>query len=106
MNRPELSTEVAERGGRALVALRGELDIHGEPVATAALERAAATGLPVVLDLRGLEFIDSSGLLVVVTWSRRLAERFSVVRGPAHVQRPFASAGLDGLLPFTDAPPA
>lgn len=109
MSRPDLVVEVLRKAEQVTVALQGELDVHGEPEAHAALQEAVQDAGHLVLDLRGLEFIDSSGLKLVLVWNRRLQERalpFSVVRGPAHVQRPFASAGLEGLLPFVDGPPA
>lgn len=109
MSLPDLVVTVDRNQGRVTVLLAGELDVHGAPTAHVALEDAAATAERVVLDLRALEFIDSSGLKLLLVWHRRLAERqvpFAVVRGPAHVQRPFSSAGLDGLLPFMDGPPA
>ncbi len=106
MNAPELEVDVVEAAGHVLVVLRGELDVHGHVLAEQGLRRAAATRQPVVLDLRFLDFVDSSGLLLVLTWHRRLHTRFSVVRGPDHVQRPFVSAGLVELLPFVDGPPA
>lgn len=108
MTAPLLVVEQVREPGYAAVVLRGELDGHGEPEAHAALEAAAAGAAHVVVDLRGLEFIDSSGLRLVLAWKRILCDRgieYSVVRGAPHVQRPFTSAGLDALLPFADRPP-
>lgn len=108
MSGPELVVEVVDREHDVTVLLHGELDAHGEPSADLALETAAGRTSAVVLDLRGLAFIDSTGMRLVLQWSRRLGERgiaFTVVRGAEHVQRPFTSAGLDGLLPFVDGPP-
>jgi anti-sigma B factor antagonist len=53
----DLST--SEYGGHVVVALRGELDIAG---AAAALAAVAARKPEIVVDLAGLEFIDSSGV--------------------------------------------
>lgn len=109
MSRPELEVALVHEGPRVRVVLRGELDVHSQAAAHEALARAAGESRDVVLDLRGLEFIDSSGLKLVLVWHRRLRDdgaAFSVVRGPAHVQRPFTSAGVDRLLPFVDGPPA
>lgn len=109
MSSPDLEVEVVRATDHVAVVLRGELDAHGEAEAHAALDEASAAGAGVVLDLRGLEFVDSSGLKLVLVWNRRLKERgvaFTVVRGAPHVQRPFTSAGLDDLLPFADGPPS
>jgi anti-anti-sigma factor len=54
--------EVARRGRRARVTVRGELDIATKPVLERALIEQARIGGPVVLDLRELAFIDAQGL--------------------------------------------
>ena len=110
MSTPSLVVDVRTSASGVVVALAGELDVHHAERAHEALATAAADGASaIVLDLRDLDFVDSSGLKLVLVWHRRLQERdvaFSVVRGPAHVQRPFASAGVEDLLPFVDRPPA
>jgi len=106
---PHLVAEILRADDRVVVVLRGELDANSEPEAGAALAAAGEDAGAVALDLRGLDFIDSSGLKLVLAADRRLRERgvaFSVLRGPAHMQRAFTSAGLDHLLPFIDEPSA
>ena len=108
MTRPGLTTTVEDAQGLASVVLADELDIRSEPQARAALQQALTQAPSAVLDLRGLEFIDSSGVKLVLVAQRRAAEQgvaFSVVRGAAHIHRPFSSAGLDDRLPFVDGPP-
>lgn len=56
----DLST--SEYGGHVVVALRGELDITGAAGVAAALAVVAARKPEIVVDLAGLEFIDSSGV--------------------------------------------
>ena len=56
-----------------------------------------------VLDLQGLTFIDSSGVRLVATWSKRARESgldFALVRGTAPVHRVFELTGLAKSLPF------
>jgi len=53
-------------GGRAVVALRGELDVVDAASLAAALMAAAAREPVVVADLAALEFIDSSGAAALV----------------------------------------
>jgi len=108
MTPPALTVELVCDPTYVTVVLRGELDELGVPDAHAALETAAAGADHVVMDLRELEFIDSSGLKLVLAWERNLRDRgvgYSLVRGAPHVQQPFTSAGLDELLPFADRPP-
>ena len=58
----DLST--SEYGGHVVVALRGELDIAGAAGVAAALAAVAVAAREpeIVVDLAGLEFIDSSGV--------------------------------------------
>src|SRR5512140_224962 len=56
----DLSTR--ECDGHVIVALRGELDIADAVSVAAALAAVAARELEIIVDLAGLEFIDSSGV--------------------------------------------
>ena len=56
----DLSTRDCD--GYVVVALRGELDIAGAAGVAAALAAVAARKPDIVVDLAGLEFIDSSGV--------------------------------------------
>jgi anti-anti-sigma factor len=101
--------ETSERGALALVALRGELDLLAAAELEPELDRLAdEPGVDVVaLDLRGLEFLDSSGLRLVVVTERRLREagrRLVLVRGPYPVQRVFEITRMSERLEFVDAP--
>lgn len=101
--------EISEGPESTTVALHGELDISTAPDAereVQAAERSSPSTL--ILDLRGLEFMDSTGLrLVLAADSRaRLAgRRLTIVSGPPHVHRVFLIALLDKRLEFVDVPP-
>jgi anti-sigma B factor antagonist len=93
----------------AVVAPTGELDISGASVLQAELDRlAGAEGLgAVVLDLRGLEFMDSSGLRLVVLADMRARDtgrRFALVRGQETVHRVFELTRMSERLDFVDRP--
>jgi anti-sigma B factor antagonist len=60
----DLSTR--KSGGPVVVALRGELDVVDAASVVARLSVMAAHGRVVVVDLAGLEFIDSSGIAALV----------------------------------------
>ena len=66
-----------------------------------------ASGGRLVLDLRGVEFLDTSGLNLILE-QQRLADAdgfsFTVVQGPEHVQRLFEIAGLNHRLHFVADP--
>ncbi|HWH11876.1 MAG TPA: STAS domain-containing protein [Solirubrobacteraceae bacterium] len=84
----------------------GELDIATAGELELGLELAATTGARrIVLDLRELLFIDSSGINAILEAYRRLGDRLLVVQGPEHVQRVFALCGLDARLVFVDGLP-
>ena len=53
------------------LAATGEIDAHTAPALAAAIE---AAGPDVQLDLSGVEFVDSSGLRVLIDSHQRLAE--------------------------------
>jgi len=61
-----LAVRVAQTGERCVVSFRGELDLATAGTAEAELEAALADGTPVLVDLRALEFIDSTGIALLV----------------------------------------
>ena len=64
-----------------------------------------ATPASIVVDLRGLEFIDSTGIrLLVMAADRCNADgRLTILRGPKQVHRVFEITDLVSRLPFADA---
>jgi anti-sigma B factor antagonist len=106
---PRFSARSWGADGWSVVELAGELDLASVARAEADLTRAEREGAGLVLDLRALEFIDSTGLRLVVRAAGRLHERggrLVVARGPRAVHRVFELAGLDGRLEMTDDPRA
>jgi anti-sigma B factor antagonist len=90
-------------GGAFTLRPTGELDIATAPRLERALHDGRRPGDDVVLDLAGLEFVDSTGLRVIVRaveaahrdgWDLRLRH------GPPAVRRVFEIAGVLGALPF------
>ena len=89
-----------------VVVPQGEIDLAtvdrvGREVAEA---NAEADG-QIVLDLRQIRFMDSTGIRLVVQLARDLDGRFAVVRGGGEVARVFDLVGLDGRVRMLDAPP-
>ena len=88
------------------LALCGELDLATADVLKRELDDAAHTNAAVIkLDLRKLEFIDSSGLHVIFKAHRRSDPQLLILNGPARVQRAFELCGLEELLTFVDEIP-
>jgi anti-sigma B factor antagonist len=104
--------EVAIENGPDAIVLSpsGELDMGSAPVLEEALLRTEAdpgASGSLVVDLRGLGFIDSSGLRVLLKAQERAnrsGRKLTLVRGPIEVQRVFTIALPDGRLSFVDAP--
>jgi anti-sigma B factor antagonist len=61
-----MDLSIREGDGQAVVALRGELDVADAARVAAALAGIAARERVVIVDLAGLEFIDSSGMAALV----------------------------------------
>ncbi len=59
------------------VYLAGELDLHSNADATAAFTIAVDTGLPIVVDLTDLDFMDCAGYRAIAT-ARRAAEQHGI----------------------------
>jgi anti-anti-sigma factor len=100
-----LDIEPHDSDGYVTLQLTGELDIASAPGLQRTVARLCAlpTTRALTLDMRGLTFIDSTGLAAIVYASRVCEQRncpLDVVRGPEAVQAVFAMTGLDRLLPF------
>jgi anti-anti-sigma factor len=102
------SVATADEGRARVVRLAGELDMAGTFLLEPRLDELAAERPAggVVFDLRGLTFVDSTGLATLVGGYQRLTDagvpcRF--LRGSDDVQRIFTVAGFDDVLPFEDA---
>jgi anti-anti-sigma factor len=85
----------------------GEVDIDTVDRIREQLENATATGARhVVLDLRGVSFLDSTGLRLVLAAdaaSREQGWEFGLIGGPPDVQRVFDLTGSRARLPFLTA---
>ena len=95
----------SEREAEAhIIELIGELDLDGAPQLEDALRDAeAGDATSIVVDLGRLEFIDSTGLRLLVMAAERSKDgRFSLLRGPKQVHRVFAITDLVDRLPFAD----
>jgi anti-sigma B factor antagonist len=86
----------------------GRIEVHGEvdaataPTLNAAIAAAsAASDGEVLVDFTGIEFIDSSGLSVLVSNHQRLSSQsrtLVIVQPPPAARRLFEIAGLDQVL--------
>ena len=115
--RPDLepfAVEVQRRSHVAIVQPRGELDLATVDTLRNALDAAIAEtlsaapggmeqGARLVLDLRGLSLIGSTGLRLLVALDQRAQRdgfQLTLLAPPAPINRAIQICGLDQILPF------
>ncbi|HKO27778.1 MAG TPA: STAS domain-containing protein [Solirubrobacteraceae bacterium] len=101
-----VQTYITERA--ITLALSGELDLVSSPALERAMEDQAQSDLElIVIDMRRLEFMDSTGLHTVLRIQQAAHDagrRFALIRGPDQVQRLFDLTGLAETLTIVDSP--
>jgi anti-anti-sigma factor len=104
---PCLTIEVANAPEAHAIVLIGEADLLGAPdIEVALADAATCEAQRIVIDLRNLTFIDSSGLRALMEGHEQCLARgheMRIIPGPAHVQRLFELSGMNEVLPFCDA---
>ena len=63
--------DVSEQAGRAVVTVSGDVDLATAPELRSRLADVVQGGLPVVVDLDGVDVLDSTGLGVLIGARRR-----------------------------------
>ena len=103
-----LNVSSERRGDAIVLSLSGELDIAGAPRIEDALREAEEQGpAAVVLDLRELGFMDSTGLRTILAADARAKEagrRLVVVQGDENIQRVFEVTRLHERVEIVDDP--
>jgi len=80
-----LTVEVAAQGDEVVLVIVGELDPHTAPILRSCVDDTVSAGTTsLVLDVAGLDFIDSSGLRVIIAAHKLMDEKGArlVLRGP------------------------
>jgi anti-anti-sigma factor len=95
--------------GRAVtLTLSGEIDLLSRPHLARAMDGLSDSDAELVLiDLRRVEFMDSTGLHVLVQAQQRAqdsGQRFALIRGGEQVQRLLDLTGVAELLTIVDSP--
>jgi anti-anti-sigma factor len=103
-----LRVDVQVQDRLILLAVSGELDLASTPVLAEQLERADEQNAGmVVVDLRELDFMDSTGLHLLLkahTRAQELGRRFVLVRGNKQIERLLSLTGVDEKLVIVDSP--
>lgn len=93
--------ETREHGATRVVAFRGEVDLEHSPVAREVLLGAVEAGAPLVVDLSGVSYIDSSGIASLVEAFQEARKRgtgFSLAAVSTSALRVFELARLDQVF--------
>ncbi len=102
----EFCIDVRNESKGTLLQLFGELDVASSPALEAELARVPDDKL-LVIDLRALDFIDSTGLGVLVRTHQHAKEHgqeFALVKGAGQVDRLLSLTGLSEQLPVAETP--
>jgi anti-anti-sigma factor len=104
----EFQVSVSEHDEIVSMALVGELDLATAGRLESELRRVEGARPPVlVIDMRELRFIDSTGLRLIIradTKARQDGRRLALVPGPEPVHKVFQLALLEKRLDFVDDP--
>jgi anti-sigma B factor antagonist len=99
--------EVQPERERVILRVAGELDLAKAPIIDEELTHLGDVGFErIVVDLRRVTFIDSTGLKILLTHRERVQERgatLTIVQGPRQVEQVFELTGTAPLFTFVDA---
>ncbi|MHC8510405.1 MAG: STAS domain-containing protein [Rhodospirillales bacterium] len=93
--------ETREYAGCTVVALKGDIDLQTSPAAREALLAAVGGERPVLVDLSGVEYVDSSGVASLVESyqnARKAGRGFALVAVSEGAMRIFKLARLDDVF--------
>jgi anti-sigma B factor antagonist len=100
--------ETGRDGDASWVRPIGELDLDTAPLLEQELARVREAGADrIVLDMRRLAFMDSTGLRLVIRWDTAARDEgfaFAIVPGGEVVQRVFRLTGLHDHIPVAHLP--
>ena len=102
----KLTVHSEREGDLHTIHVQGELDLATAGDLERELIKVEDTdALSIILDLSRLQFIDSTGVRVLLSAharSRANSNRLMLLRGPVAVQRVFQLTGILDRLPFAD----
>jgi anti-sigma B factor antagonist len=103
----DVQFETEKQEGALRIALAGDLDMSTAPAVEERLIELEDGELPerVVLDLRGLRFIDSTGLSLLINANsrgRKAGRRLTIVSGTGAPRRILETTGLRSRLDIVD----
>ncbi len=105
MARPRVDVTTSGRPGSTLVEVEGEIDLSTAPQLQRELLASAQGSRELIVDLRGVTFIDSTGVGVLFRTSKQVTAaggELRLVCGPGPVRRVLKVSGLETLVPVSD----
>ena len=103
----ELGLDVTERNGKAILAVNGEVDVYTAPRLRERLVDLVSQGKhQVIVDLEGVDFLDSTGLGVLVGGLKRLRSHdgdLSLVCTQHRILKVFEITGLTKVFAIHDS---
>ncbi len=103
----ELTVATRDVGDAVVVEVGGEVDVFTAPALDETLSGLVAEGrTALVIDLTGVDFLDSTGLGVLVKALKRVREhggRLAVVATEERICKVFRITGLDTAMGLTDS---
>jgi anti-sigma B factor antagonist len=103
----DLSVTSHEQGGRTVVAVGGEIDVYTAPQLRERLNDLVADGqYHLVVDMQGVEFLDSTGLGVLVGGLKRVRAHDGSLRlvcVQEKILKVFRITGLTKVFPIHDS---
>ena len=103
----ELGLDVTERNGYSVLAVHGEVDVYTAPrFRERLIELVSAGKYRVVVDLEGVDFLDSTGLGVLVGGLKRLRSNdgdLALVCTQSRILKVFEVTGLTKVFEIHDS---
>lgn len=100
----DLRIETETRDGKAILGLRGEIDVYTAPrLKSGLIDMVNEGNYDIVVDLSGVDFIDSSGLGVLVGGLKRVKSHdgaISLVCSQENILKIFRITGLNKVFPI------
>lgn len=103
----DLGLEVEERNGHTVLSVKGEVDVYTAPRLRERLVELVTDGKrKIVVDLEGVDFLDSTGLGVLVGGLKRLRSNdgeMTLVSTQSRILKVFEITGLTKVFSIHDS---